>query len=206
MSSPLGLALPVGRRGQLLAAALTLICLAAIWFGMVTPLAAWYDDREDRLRERALLAAHMTDLAGTLPTLQRALHADAARAVGKDLLLQGRSDSVAGATLQGAVQDLVTDAGATLGSAELLPGEAVGDFRRLGLQVSISDVPWPVLVHLLRSIAEARPRMLVDGFDLRTASATQRQGAGEGRDVSPPLDASFTVYAFRAGPTGGSAQ
>jgi hypothetical protein len=200
MSIALSVALPTGRRGQLLAAGLTLICLAALWLGVAAPLVAWYGERQDRLRERAVLAEHMANLAAMLPALRQALHADTARLPARDLLLQGTGDSVAGAALQGLVQELVDRAGATLSSAELLPGQAVGGFRRIGLRGSINAVQWPVLVRLLQSIAEARPRMLVDDLQLRAAPAMpQRQDPGEQRSGPPPLDASFTVFAFRAG-------
>jgi general secretion pathway protein M len=192
-AASLGAALPTGRRGQLLAAALTLIGLAAIWFGLAAPLITWHGERQDRLVGRSLLAGHMADLAAMLPVLQHELRAEAARPSARDLYLQGAGDAIAGATLQGLVQDLAAGAGATLGSAELLPGQAVGDVRRLGLQVSISGVQWPVLVHLLQSIAKAQPRMLVNDLQLR-AAPVQHQGAGG----PPPLDAGFTVFAFRA--------
>jgi len=200
MSTALGLALPTGRRGQLLAVGLTLVCVAALWLGLAAPLIAWYGERQDRLHERALLAQHMADLTATLPALQQALRSDAARSPAQDMLLQGAGDAVAGATLQGLVQDLAASAGATLSSAELLPGQSIGEFRRLGLQVSIGAAPWPVLVRLLQSIAEARPRMLVDDLQLHAASAA-RPGGG----APPSLDASFTVFAFRAGGAEGSA-
>jgi hypothetical protein len=207
MSIAVGVALPTGRRGQLLAAGLTLICLAALWLGVAAPLVAWYGERHDRLHERALLAAHMESLAGMLPMLRHELHADTARVPAQDLLLQGAGDSVAGAALQGLVQDLATQAGATLSSAELLPGQAVGGFRRIGLQASINAAQWPVVVHLLQSIAEARPRMLVDDLQLRAAPAMpQRQATGEQRSGPPPLDASFTVFAFRGGASEAPAQ
>jgi type II secretory pathway component PulM len=199
MSIALGVALPIGRRGQLLAAGLTLICLAALWLGAAAPLLAWYAERQDRLGEREVLAQHMASLAEMLPALQQRLHADSARLPAQELLLQGPSDAVAGAALQDLVQDLAARAGATLSSAEILPGQAVGGFRRVGLQVSIDGAPWPALVRLLQSIARATPRMLVDDLQLRGAPALpQHQGADATRSGPPALDAGFTVFAFRA--------
>jgi hypothetical protein len=191
--------LPTGRRGKLLASGLALIFLAALWLGVVAPLIARYDARMDMLRQREAVARHMASVAEMLPVLQHQLLTDAAKLPSSDMLLAGASDPIAGAALQGLVQDFASQAGATLTSAEILPGQPAGSYRRIGLRVSISGAQWPVLVRLLRSIAQSTPRMLVDDLQLRASPVNlPRQAAGQGGGP-PPVGASFTILAFRPG-------
>lgn len=190
---------PTGRRGQLLALGLTVICIAMLWLGAVSPLISWYGERMDVLQERATVARHMESVAGMLPALQHRMRADSAKPTSPDTLLKSASDPVAGAALQGLVQDLASRAGATLASAEILPGQAAGGYRRIGLHVSISGTQWPVLVGLLKSVAQGTPRMLVDDLQLRASPVIQLRQASGRLGGPSPIDASFTVFAFRSG-------
>lgn len=188
-------ALPDGRRGQALAVGLTVLVAVLAWYGGVAPVLAWYGDREDRLAERQVLAARMSGIAGLVPALQRQLQqADAAgtspgaKPVGA--VLEGGTDAIAGAALQGAVGDMANAAGASVTSAELLAAQPVGAYRRISLHVTAS-APWPRVVTLLGAVAQATPRMLVDDLSLRQPTVL-------GQASSHPVDASFTVIAFRA--------
>jgi general secretion pathway protein M len=172
--------LPTGRRGQLLAVALTVICLAALWVAVVSPLISWYEARAQALDDRRLVATRMARIAQSVPALMRqaaALH-EAAPA-GRDIALEAPSDAVAGA------------AGLTLSSIETLPAQQQGGYRRISLRVTCSAA-LPVLVGLLQKLEVSSPRMLIDDVDL---------------DASPDLNrpdgiaiaANFTVIAFRPG-------
>jgi general secretion pathway protein M len=103
--------------------------------------------------------------------------------------LEGTSDAIAAADLQERLQAMAARVGAPLRSAEALPGEAAGAYRRIGVRVSAS-AQWPALVRLLEAVAQASPRMLVDDLQLRAAPAMLRSGPR-------PMEASFTVVAFR---------
>jgi general secretion pathway protein M len=77
-----------------------------------------------------------------------------------------------------------------LASIEIVPADAVGAFRRIGLKLSLS-VSWPVLVALLQSVESGTPPILIDDIGLHASPMPV--------DTGPQLlDASFTVYAFRA--------
>lgn len=192
--------LPTGRRGQALAAGLLLLVLAAAWIAVAAPLLAWHADRAEALEQRSALARRMAQVAGTLPDLQQ--HAAAVDAAGPvaATLLGGSTDAVAGATLQQLVQDMATQAGASLSSTEALPAETLAAgvgttdtaaaYRRIGVRVALS-APWPVLVQLLRAVGQASPQMLVDELQIRGA----RQFGIPG-DL--PLEASFIVLGFRS--------
>ncbi|MBV9786341.1 MAG: general secretion pathway protein GspM [Acidisphaera sp.] len=184
-------ALPTGLRGRLLALGLTLALLGGLWVGVVAPLVAWHAERAEALAERGALARRMAVLAQTLPALERQQQATKASGPAPSAVLSGATDAVAGAALQGQVQDMATTAGAALTSAETLPSEPAGAYRRIGLRVSI-NAQWPVLVRLLTAVEQATPRMLIDDVQLHSSVVLIRA-------AMLPLDATFTVYALRPG-------
>ena len=179
-------ALPEGPRGRILAVALTLTVLAALWFGCVQPLIDWHAARTESLAQRRTLLQRMTELVATLPDLQQ--EASSVRAP-VAALLEGSSDAVAGAALQGSVQSMATAAGAELSSIETLPAEQRGAYRRIGLRVATA-APWPVLIALLHAVEDGTPRMLVDDLQLRAPPV-------ELRGTTSPVSAAFTIVAFR---------
>lgn len=185
-----GSPLPTGRPGQALAVALLLAVAALAWSSVAAPLTDLYASRAESLAQRTVLARRMAQAAADLPALQQASSRFVAAGPPPAALLSGASDAVAGATLQQLVQDMAARAGATLSSSETLPAEQAGAYRRIAVRVALS-APWPVLVGLLRSIAEASPGMLVD--DMQLHGTRQIEGAGEF-----PMDASLTVLGFRA--------
>ena len=185
------LALPTGPRGRLLALGLAGVLAASAWIGVVAPLLSWHAERAETLASRRLLADRMEAVAETLPELRSASAAGAAYGPAPRALLEGASDAVAGAALQSQLQDMAAQAGASLTSAELLPAEAAGAYRRVGLRLAVNG-SWPTLVTLLQAIEQASPRMLVDDLQMQPAPSLS---VGAAR----PLDASLVVLAFRTG-------
>ena len=185
-------ALPTGRAGQWLALGLAVLAALVFWAAVVSPLIGWYDARDEALQQRRALAARMAGLAAELPKLDRAAAQAAAEGPPPGAMLDQPSDAVAGAALQQRVQDIAAKAGATLSSTEALPAEAAGAYRRIRLRVALT-AHWPVLVKMLETIAlQAAPQMLVDDVQLRSAPMLLDRG-------DPPLDASLTILALRAG-------
>lgn len=182
------MSLPEGRRGQILATALTLTVLAAAWLGVGKPLLDWYQSGADTLAQREMLLHHMQALAQTLESLE---HRPAATRPEAMPLLPGTTDALAAAAMQSAVQGMATRAGVELASMETLPAESRGGYRRIGLRVSLT-ARWPVLVELLRTASQGEPRMLVDDVQLRVMPTPGNAAA------AMPVGASFTLLAFRA--------
>jgi len=179
-------ALPTGPRGRLLALGILALLLAALWLGAIAPLLEWHAAREEELRQRSALAARMSAVAESLPRLRRDAAADSGAL---PALLEGASDSIAGAALQSQVQDMAGQAGVTLGSAELLPVEAAGRYRRVALRLSANG-SWTALVMLLQAMETATPRMLVEELGVQSALSL---APGAAQRVS----ANITLVAFR---------
>ena len=190
--------LPDGKVGQFLAIGLTLAAPALFWSGCVQPLMGFYADRENRLTDQAAVLAHMQTIADDLPALHRIAKAaktdrttDSASA-----LISGDTDAIAAANLQNAVQDLAAGSGVLPSSVEVLPAAQRGAFRRIGLQIETTTT-WPTLVGLLKAMDDSTLGLVVDDLALHALTGAAKEN---GIDAShPALDASFMVFAFRAG-------
>ena len=176
--------LPIGRRGQALALALTAIVLVIVWFGVLAPVLQWYGARTDTLLRDRQFAARMISVAASAPALQREL-AQADLAPPPRAVFEGATDGIAGAALQQAMQDIAGHAGATVLSAEILPVQTASAYHRIGVRLTVS-APWPQLVGLLEATLQATPRMLVDDLTIRQTDITG------GRELRP-MEAAFTV-------------
>lgn len=183
--------LPSGRAGQALAAALALIAMLAVWLGLVQPVADFYAARQDAIAQTAARIARQQALIASLPALREA----AQNAGGKPTasLLSGATDAIAGAALQEQVQSMAANVSATLTSIETLPAEQHGPFRRIGVRLQMS-VTLPVLVALMAAVEQAEPAMVIDDLHI-----TASPGGALPNMPPTPMDASFSVYAFRRG-------
>jgi general secretion pathway protein M len=181
--------LPEGLIGKALALGIACVLLCLLYFMAVAPLLSFYADGERSLEERTALAAMLERSVHDLPRL-RALAAQWQQgAPANDLLLPASSDSVAAATLQSTVKDLVEQGGATLNSTEILPPQDQDSFRRVGIHVSFSTNQ-RLLMAALRGIEIARPLLFVDNIDIR--------GTAQPGSADPGLAVAFDVFGFPA--------
>jgi len=187
------LALPTGRAGQALAATLPVLLATAILAGGVMPLAGWWQDRADELARQATVLHHMEALVETLPALRQAAVQAAAGSTGGASLLQGATDSVAGALLQERLQAGLAQSGLMLNSVETLPGEDAGRYRRIRLRLAATG-SWPALVAWLRDLQGAAPVMFVEELQIQPALHKISTAPGS-------FDVSCVLLAFRPADT-----
>jgi general secretion pathway protein M len=193
--------LPEGARGRVLAFALLAVAVGLFWAAVISPLVEWYGSRAETLAERRILLAHMTALADSLPTLRRTASHSGAGVPQRTELLDGESDAIAGAGLQGMVQEMASEAGATLASTEALPAEQRGEYRRIGVRITLNE-DWSVLVALLQAIETNPIQLLVDDLQLHAVARVGPSGRTAG---APQIDTSLIVVGFRAGRAAGAA-
>jgi general secretion pathway protein M len=182
-------ALPTGRRGQILALAITVLPLLLLWVGVAAPLFDFYTERAAQLTQHIQLAQRMARVTAELPALRDRVATTAKTETSPSQTLDGASDAVAAAALQNRVQEMATTVGASLASVEILEVDTTGGYRRIGLRLTL-NASWPVLIGLLRAIELSPLPMVVDGLQIHAASSP----ANEPRS----LEASFSVIAFRS--------
>ena len=181
--------LPEGVRGRVLAVALLVVVLAALWAGVVVPLTDWFADRTDTIDRQTTLARRMGQIAADLPALRA--QAASTQAAAPVAVLDGASDAVAGAALQQRLQQIGASLGATLSSTEVLAGEPIGAYRRIGVRLAVS-ARWPVIVRLLEAIAVNTPRLLVNDVQIQALRAVAVE-------ADPAMNVTMIVFGFRAG-------
>lgn len=184
-------ALPTGWQGRLLALSLLLVALAIAWLTIAEPLRGLYAEQQSQIANRRALLGKLDAVAAELP----ALHARVASLRGsmesRRLTLDGASDSIASASLQGHIEQYAARAGVTVGSTEILPAQAQGEYRRIGLRLMING-HYDSLTKLLSELETATPPLVVG--DLQIRSMQWRLGA----HPNMGLDASLEIYGFRA--------
>lgn len=183
--------LPIGGQGQLLALALVIALVATLWVGVARPLVAWHAERAEQIAQLRIIARRLANIADELPELRRQTAAHSAEVHPPALTpLGGETDDIAAASLQDLIQRMAQKSGAELTSTETVAAEQIGGYRRIGVRAQVYAEQWSILVHLLQSIAQATQDILID--DMRIQVLPRRGNTEE------PLDARFTVLAFRA--------
>jgi general secretion pathway protein M len=187
--------LPTGRSGQLLALGLLALAGAFVYVLVVAPLFDWYAERGAALQDRQALAIRLARVGGELPALRsEAARLRAAGPAGA-LTLDGGSDAIAAAGLQGRLEQLAAASGANIGSVEILQANPRGGYRRIGLRVSVS-ASYPTLVSLLQALDTATPPLIIDNLQIHGGIIPV------GSQTRPKLTVGFELYGFRSNPTG----
>jgi hypothetical protein len=185
--------LPTGIRGRILAVAMTVLALAAIWTGFVSPVLDWYGDRAELLTSQRAMASHMAALVETLPALRgevERLHGAGAADTEAGALLAGTSDPLAAASLQQRIDEFAKRSGVRIASEEILPAQPAKNLRAISVRLTMNNTPYRSLVALLLAVAGSETPMIADELLVR----------GSPGPAAPelPVEASLTVISYRA--------
>jgi len=183
--------LPIGWQGRVLALILLLVTLAAVYIVAAGPLLDLYAEQEAAAATRRSLLVKLSAVAGELPALEARVAELRTATDSHKLTLEGASDAIASAALQGSIEQFARAALVTIGSTESLPAEEQGEYHRIGLRLLISG-PYEGLIQLLAKVEAATPPLVVDNLQIR--SLLKRPGT----PLAPGLDASLDVYGLRA--------
>ena len=183
--------LPTGWPGRVLALGLAVLALAAVWFLGVVPLLNLHAENAAAIETQRALVARLNAASRELPALRAQVAERRGAADTSTLLVDGATDAIASAALQSRIGEIATGAGVTIASAESIPSEAQGSYRRLGLRLALNG-SYEGVVKLLAGIETATPPLIVDSFQIH--SFQRRPGAAQ---VSQ-LDARVEVFGFRA--------
>ena len=188
-------ALPSGRHGRLLALAVLGAALATVYVAVAMPLLNIYVDRRAQVARERLLIEKLNTVAAELPPLQARLARLRTAVANHKATLEGDTDAIASAALQGRLEQYAAAVGVTIGSSEILPTQAEGEYHRIGLRLLVNG-PYRGLLQLVARIETARPPLAIDNLQIRGMQSAVRRSAAVG------LDASLEVYGFRGTNTG----
>ncbi len=124
-------ALPTGRRGQIVAVAGLAAIVLLLWLGLAAPVLGWYTARADAISQQRTQLDHLKLLVARLPALE-ARARDASRHAHDPA---GASDAQAGADLQQQIAAKADKTGAHLASVEFLEPETVDGYRQIKLRI-----------------------------------------------------------------------
>jgi general secretion pathway protein M len=175
----------------MMALGLALAMLGGVYLLFVAPLIEFYADRAALMKTRELLLVKQHAAAADLPALRTRIAEIRAAGDSSKGTLDGATDAIASASLQGRVEELASAAGVTIGSTESLPAEVRGVYRRLGVRMVLSG-SYESLITLLARAEAAVPPLVLDNVQIR---AFQKR---PGTAPVTSLDASMEIYGFRA--------
>jgi Tfp pilus assembly protein PilO len=191
--------LRTGWRGRTLALFLLLVALAAAYFAVAVPLLDIYAAREARAASQRSLLAKLDTIVAGVPALRSRVGELRADADSHKLMLEGASDAIAAAALQGRIDRLAAAAGLTVGSTESLPVQTQGDYSRVGVRLLVSGA-YASLIKLLAMSETATPPFVIDNLQIH--GLMRRVGAL----TVLGLDASLEVSGFRPNQIAGVAK
>lgn len=183
--------LPTGRLGRLSAVSLALLALALFYGMAVVPLLDLHAENAVAIETRRTLVSKLNAISRELPSLRAHVTQLRGAADNSRLLVDGASDAIAAATLQSRIGEIAAEAGLTIGSAESIPSEVQGSYRRLGLRLVLNG-SYEGLVKLLGGLETTTPPLIVE--NLQFHSFQRRPGAAP----VALLDARLEVFGFRA--------
>jgi general secretion pathway protein M len=179
--------LPEGRKGKVLALSIGVLLLCALHVAVVLPLHRLYAANAQTLTDRIGVLKRYERAAADLPGLRDEAEKGGSQVGQGRLLLAGSSDAVAAADLQSTLKDLVEGGGATLESAQTLPAETIGNFRRVGVRLSFAG-NLEVLTAVLLGVEASSPVLSVGSLELHSSDEET------GEDLAIAMD----VYGFRS--------
>lgn len=175
-----------------MASALLLLALSGVYLVVVGPLLDLYAQRAAVLENRRMLLPHLHAAASELPGLRARMEQLRTASGARKLTLDGATDALAAASLQGRIEELASSVGATIGSTESLPVEERSGYRRIGLRYVMSG-PYETLVKFLAKLEATTPPVVVDNLHIH--GVLRRPGTPS----ASGLDAGLDVYGYRDG-------
>lgn len=180
---------PFARR--LIAIGLLVLVIAVALKAIVVPIGsalarqrAAIAEQEDILERYRRAAARRAAVEAQLAALDQELRT-------ADVFLASGTDSVVAAQLQNRVKAVIEESGAVMQTAQVLPVEDEGGFRRIGLRVRLT-AGVNALNRSLHALEAGKPYLFLDNVDI---GAQQIRKRGE-NDADTLFSALFDVFGY----------
>ena len=185
---------PPVRRG--LAVAILLFLIAAVFFGVVQPLADSYlGDRETIAQLKDAIAKYRR-AAEELPARQAQLAALGRDPVSAAGFLQGTNDTLIAAQIQNRIKSLSDAAKVDLRTSQVLPSANEGKLKRIAVREQLSGSIVGILAVFHSLEAAGSPSLFIDNVSMRTRPLAVRANAPAVEEV---IDVQFDVYGYTHG-------
>jgi general secretion pathway protein M len=181
------------RASKLLAIAMLVTAAGAGYALVIDPLVTLYGRQQERLDMLALRAARLAAPAADAPDLKRELDTLRTR-IGITPFWAGRTDAIAAAGLQQAVQALIAAQNAAIESTEVLPAARQGTLHKIALKVRFA-CEIDQLERIVQTIETSSPALMIDHLTVSKSEAPQ-PGAS-------PLSIDLEVFGFAEPPLAG---
>lgn len=179
-----------------LAVTILIVLVAALFFGVVQPLADSYLSDHQRIAQLKDAVAKYQRAAEELPARQAQLDAlarDQASATG---FLQGPSDTLIAAQIQNRIKSLADSAKVELRSSQVLPGAEEGKLKRIAVREQLTGTISGILSVFHGLEATSSPSLFLDNISMRTRPIVTRANAPAADEI---LEVQFDVYGYTHG-------
>lgn len=179
-----------------LAVTILIVLVAALFFGVVQPLADSYLSDHQRIAQLKDAVAKYQRAAEELPARQAQLDAlarDQASATG---FLQGPSDTLIAAQIQNRIKSLADSAKVELRSSQVLPGAEEGKLKRIAVREQLTGTISGILSVFHGLEATSSPSLFLDNISMRTRPIVTRANAPTADEI---LEVQFDVYGYTHG-------
>jgi general secretion pathway protein M len=148
----------------------------ALLTAIATPVLVRMDRLDTAIEDRRGELTRYRRLIATLPTLKAELDQVKSNEDFKAFYFEAPTPALAGAELQGKVQEIVTAAGGRLISTQLLPEAKDERPRRVSIRAQIQGAT-DTLMDILYEIEQARPFLFVDQLSVRSSARADLPGS-----------------------------
>jgi general secretion pathway protein M len=157
---------PTSRQSRILAVALLLGLLIAIWLAVIEPTAGAFAEQSAALARSAELLQAFKRGEAAVPNLKVQLDELHKRQLSEMGFLEGTNTAMGSAALQAATKRMLEAAGGVLRSIQVLPSATEGAAQRVGVRID-GTVPSGRLLDFLYSVRTAVPYMFLDDLEIR---------------------------------------
>lgn len=182
-------------RSKLLAIAILLILIAALWLLAIAPLINWFADRQDAMDRDARLLAGYDRVARDRPQVEKELQSLKLAQSSIPGLVTGNTPELAAAMMQSEIKRVIDGNSGDLRSVQTLSASRNGDFEKVTMHYELSATLTAVSA-ILYQLETHIPYLFVENVDIRALEALPANPkASDG--VEQKLTVRWNVYGYR---------
>ena len=182
----------------LLAWSLTILIPVALLLGIALPWQKRMADLAEEIQEAQARVERYERQLTTIPRLKAELERERNNEDIKAFYFHAPTAALAGAQLQGTIQEMVQAAGARLVNSQFLPAEGDKQPPKVSIRVQIQGET-QALLDVLYSIEQARPFLFVDQLSVRSTTRRERRDrrpSGEGTPIQTLQELTIRLDVF----------